>query len=104
MFDVYIQYASPTREQQKPILFDKASNIVDANALIEGFIAEHVKKSTLAEMKNTAIFIGRACNKCKAVYNPVSGSLGYCLACNNAMTEQHRENPDGGAYNEHQWT
>lgn len=43
------------------------------------------------------------CGRCKKDIPDEDCSCGYCNGCINDMAEEDREEPDGGAYREHQW-
>lgn len=93
---IYIQYHSPTRGSQKPILFDTADTPEDAIRLIA--------KAKKDFVNNTTAFVGVACNRCKAVFSADAINAGYCAGCYRDMAEEDKEEPDGGAYREHQYT
>ena len=61
MYRIYIQYTSPTRGKQRPILFDKTPRPVDAISLLQK------AKSTVLE--NTTAFIGKPCKWCEVVWS-----------------------------------
>ena len=44
------------------------------------------------------------CKRCKKEVPEWALIVDICLTCAEELAEQDREEPDGGAYREHQWT
>jgi len=93
---IYIQYHSPTRGSQRPILFATAVTPEESVQLIAKAKAEFIS--------NTTAFVGIRCKQCKVVCPADTVNGGYCNGCCRDMAEEDKEEPDGGAYREHQWS
>ncbi len=94
MYCVYVQYISPKRGKQKPVLFYKAQTLKDAEKLMV--------KATADFSENHKLFIGKPCSRCHTAFALNDLTQGVCAGCRHDMADQ--EEPDGGAYREHQWT
>ncbi len=94
--EIYIQYHSPTRGSQKPILFDRVESAEEAVSMLAKAKAEFIN--------NTTAFVGKHCSHCKSVFPADELNRGYCAGCLRDMAEADREEPNGGAYREHQYT
>ena len=81
MYAVYVQYTSPIRGAQKPVLFDTAKTPKKATVLV-GLAKGRFQQDCKA-------FIGRNCEVCHTPF-PTNGLTGnVCFECNHNLLEQN---------------
>lgn len=94
MKTIYVQYISPKRGKQTPVLFDTAKTTKEADKLLALAKTQY--------NKNHRVFIGEKCSRCKIPFANKDLTQGFCVGCIKDMAELDKEEPDGGAYREHQ--